>query len=182
MRAFIAIDLPENLKATIGQLQEDLETCNLGFKWVKPNNIHLTLKFLSHIDKNQLREIKKVISQIASQTKAFELITEGLGFFPNQKKPRIFFLDLKNSKSIESLAKEIEKTLAPLGFPVENKFKAHITLARIKSQENIEILLEKIRKIKLKEKLPVGKVTLYESNLTSNGPIYEIIISKPLTA
>ncbi|MCF7907860.1 MAG: RNA 2',3'-cyclic phosphodiesterase [Candidatus Omnitrophica bacterium] len=181
MRTFIAIDLPENLKTKLSQIQKDLETDNLKFKWVEPDNIHLTLKFLGEIDEDQLLEIKKVVAQTTDQIKTFELTAEGLGFFPNQKNPRIFLTNLKNSEPLRLLVTKLENNLTQLGFPIENKFKAHLTLARIKSQENIDLLIEKTKAIRLKERFSVGKITIYKSNLTASGPIYTIIASSPLT-
>ena len=85
MRTFIAIDLPQPLKENIDQIQTDLKQCDLSFKWVKAENIHLTLKFLGNIEEKQLDDIKKIITEVAQNHKALEVTFTQFGFFPNDK-------------------------------------------------------------------------------------------------
>lgn len=182
MRAFIAIDLPEKVKNKIAELENDLKKCDLAFKWVKPENIHLSLKFLGDINPEQVNKIKEVITKISAKFAAFKVNFNGFGFFPNQKKPRVFFININKEKLLKNIASELEKELEMLNFERENKFKSHITLARIKNFRNIESLREKIKNTQLDEVFPVNTITLYKSTLTEEGPIYGKIFKSNLTA
>lgn len=182
MRAFIAIDLPEKVKNKIAELENDLKKCDLAFKWVKPENIHLTLKFLGDINPEQVNKIKEVITKISAKFVAFKVNFNGFGFFPNQRKPKVFFISINKEKLLKNIASELEKELEMLSFERENKFKSHITLARIKDFRNIESLREKIKNTQLDEVFPVNTITLYKSILTKEGPIYGKIFKSSLTA
>lgn len=182
MRAFIAVDLPESLKNHLSQIQEDLKTCNLECKWMKPESIHLTLKFLGDIDQKQLGQIKTILKQITSNFSCFEVNVDGFGFFPNEKRPRVFFLSTSEQERLKSIVDQLEKELEKIGFPIEDRFRSHLTLARIKSLKNIELLKEKTKDIKMEGKLTVKELVLYKSTLTPRGAIYERIASSPLAA
>jgi len=182
MRAFIAVELPESLKNHLSQIQEDLKTCNLECKWIKPANIHLTLKFLGDIDQKQLGQIKTILKQVASNLSCFEVSIDGFGFFPNEKRPRVFFLSTTNQERLKSIVNQLEEALEKIGFPIEDRFRSHLTLARIKTLKNIELLKEKIKDVKMEGKLTVKELALYKSTLTPSGAIYERIASSPLAA
>ncbi|MFH1519887.1 MAG: RNA 2',3'-cyclic phosphodiesterase [Candidatus Omnitrophota bacterium] len=181
MRAFIAVDLPGYLKDKITRLVKDFAECGLTFRWVKTKNLHLSLKFLGDIETSQIDEIKQVITKIAGSFKTFTIGFDNFGFFPNQRKPRIFFIDASKRGLLEDIARKLEEELEILGFKKEGRFKSHITLARIKDLKNIDCLKNKIKHIKLGETFPVAGITLYESILTGEGPIYEEIFSSNLT-
>src|SRR3989338_3133701 len=163
MRAFIAIDIGENLKNKLSQIQENLKECDLDFKWVKPENLHLTLKFLGEIEEKKLLEIKKIIEETAFSQKSFKLSFETFGFFPDSRRPRVFFVSTDNQDLLKTLVQQLEINLGKIGlpcpacrqaggrqgFPAENRFQSHLTLARIKVRKNLETLLENLEKIKL---------------------------------
>jgi len=182
MRAFIAIDLPEEIKSKIAELEDDLKRCDLAFRWVRPENLHLTLKFLGNIDQEQISKIKEAITKISGKFTAFQVSLSDFGFFPNERKPRIFFVNIDKEELLKSIARELEEELEPLGFDKENRFKSHITLARIKDLKNIDGLKPKIENIQLDEKFLIRAIILYESTLTKEGPIYGKIFKSNLTA
>jgi len=105
----------------------------------------------------------------------------GFGFFPNPKKPRVFFISTTYGDILKSLTDNLEDKLDLLGFKKEGKFKSHLTIARIKIPKNIPLLLESIKAIDLKGKFKMNKVDLMKSTLTDKGPIYEIVFSTNLT-
>ena len=182
MRAFIAIDLPKETKIKIAELESDLKKCDLAFKWVKPENLHLTLKFLGDINQEQVSKIKETINKISGRFAAFEASFNGFGFFPNPRKPRVFFISIDKEELLKSIARELEEELETLGFDKENRFKSHITLARIKDLKNIESLEAKIKNTQLDKKFFIGEIILYKSTLTKEGPIYGKIFKSNLTA
>ncbi len=184
MRAFIAIDIPQDLKDKFSQIQENLKKSDLEFKWVKPENLHLTLKFLGYIDEQQLPEIIKVIEEIVYGQKSFKLRFESFGFFPDPRRPRVFFVGTNNQDLLKAMVQQLEIKLEKIGFPVESlpagrqgRFQSHLTLARIKSRKNLETLLKNLEKIKLEGDFAVKEIILYESILKPTGPLYEKITS-----
>jgi len=172
MRTFIAIDLPEKIKNKIAELENDLKKCDLAFRWVKPENLHLTLKFLGDISQEQVSKIKEAITKISGKFATFKANFNGFGFFPNARRPRVFFISIEKGELFRSIARELEEELETLGFDKENRFKSHITLARIKDLKNIESLKVKIKDTQLDEKFLIPAIILYKSTLAKEGPIY----------
>lgn len=181
MRAFIAIDLPERIKNKLAKFENNLKKCDLAFKWVKPENLHLTLKFLGNIEQEQVNKIKEAITKISGEFAAFKASFNGFDFFPNQGKPKVFFISNNKEKLLKSIALRLEEELETLGFAKGNRFKSHITLARIKDLKNIESLKAKIKDIQLDEKFLIRAIILYKSTLTKEGPIYGKIFKSNMT-
>ena len=189
MRAFIAINLSEKIKNKIAELENDLKKCDLAFRWVKPENLHLTLKFLGNVNEEQVTEIKKIIAKVTGRFTAFETGFNGFSFFPNETRPKVFFISIDKEDFLKSIAKELGKELETLGFEKENlsaggqgRFKSHITLARIKGLQNIEYFKEKIKNIQLDAGFPINEIILYKSTLAKEGPIHGKIFKSNLTA
>ena len=182
MRTFIAIGLPLSIRKKISQIQENLKKCNLTFKWVKPDNTHLTLKFLGSVDEEKLEQIKKIITKTSGGFKAFGVNLEGFGFFPNAKKPRVFFINTSHQELLKSIADKLEEELIILDFEKEGRFKSHITLARIKDKQNLECLKKELENIKLEEEFAVEEIMLYKSTLTPEGAIHEVIFKSSFPA
>ena len=171
MRTFIAIELSLEVQNLIASLQQQLQANVNSVKWITPRNIHLTLKFLGNTDITN--KIQDKLNQITKNYPVMELETDGLGVFPSLKYPQILWLGLKENQQLIQLAGAIEKSLMDLGFPTENKtFKAHVTLGRFKSRPDL-LPLTKIRPKALTQ--TVHDITLFQSTLTSNGPIYQIL-------
>ena len=139
------------------------------------------MKFLGDIEPPQLDEIKTIISETAKKFKYFEVALDKFGFFPNQKKPRVFFINVTAGDKLKSIADMLEEKLQGLGLEKEGKFKSHITLARIKQSKNITSLIKTAENISLKGNFPIKEITLYKSTLTKTGPIYEKVASSSLT-
>lgn len=181
MRTFIAIELPGYLKDKLTRLIKDFTECDLAFRWVNVKNLHLTLKFLGDIELSQIDQVKQVILEVAGSFKAFTISFDNFGFFPNQRRPRIFFVGASKKGLLEDMARKIEDELEILGFKKGGRFKSHVTLARIKDLKNIDCLKNKIKQINLSEASPVAAITFYKSILTREGPIYQEIFRSNLT-
>jgi len=182
MRSFIAISLPKEIKETITELEQGFTKCDLAFKWVKPENLHFTLKFLGNIDEEQIIKIKEAIAKVSDKFASFEVSFDSFGFFPHERKPRVFFISTTPEELLKNIAVKLEEELEVLGFEKEGRFKSHITLARIKSLKNINCLKEKVKNIRLDKKFSINEITLYKSTLTKEGPVYEEIFKSNLTA
>ena len=181
MRAFIAIDLPIDIKNKIKQIQNHLKKSKISVKWVKPENIHLTLKFLGNIEENQIDQIKNIIRDTTSLLKCFRVSLNDFRFFPNSKKPKILFIDIIEAKTLKKIADILEEKLEKLKFKKENHFKAHITLARIKAPMDTTNLLKLIKSISLNENFLIQEIILFQSTLTQSDPIYAEIFKSSLT-
>ncbi len=175
MRAFIALTIPDIVKDTLAKIEENLKNCNLKAKWVKPTNLHLTLKFLGNIEEEKVEELKEIVKEVGMRFSPLEVKLEGFGFFPSPKNPRVFFVSVDKEKDLKTIATYLEDKLESVGFPKENRFKAHITLARFKERKNIDCLLKKIKDLQIATNFILKDIVLFKSTLTSWGPIYEEI-------
>ncbi len=183
MRCFIAIDMPENVKLKIAEIQEKIKT-QLSraciFKFVEPQNLHLTLKFIGETQqvealKQALLECKQKFTELS--IKKFQAHIAGFGVFPDMKFIRVLWFGLEPEQQFEQLHRIIENCTARHGFKKENRFKAHVTLARVK------VVKDKTKLIKIVADLAktnatnaisfeVNKIKLKQSTLTRHGPIY----------
>lgn len=180
MRAFIAIELPQEIKDYFKNLQDKLKTCGADVKWVEPVNIHLTLKFLGEISEPQTKEIIKIMGNVSSAKPAFDITLGSLGAFPGITSPRVIWVGIDaGAQESKQIAQELEDRLCRLGIPKDEKgFSAHITIARTKSAFNITALIQDLKNmagIMPEEKLrfKAAKISLIKSTLTPKGPLYE---------
>ncbi len=180
MRTFIAIGLTPEIKIKLKEIRDKLRRLPVKIKWVEPENLHITLKFLGNLPEKKLAEVKRLIAAAANRYHFFNLYLENFGFFPNQRKPRILFIKASSKQILENIAESLEEELEKAGFGRERKFKPHITLARIKKLKNINRLTEKIAGLEAKGKLQVKKISLFKSTLTPKGPVYEEIFKSSL--
>ena len=184
IRAFIAIELPQEIKDTLAHWQAQLkEGGNLPAKWVSPESIHLTLKFLGNIDSSMVPHITQAMAHAALGIAPFRLELGQLGAFPNIKRPRVVWLGVEGELApLKSLHEGIERALEPLGFPKEERsLSPHLTLGRVKervsSQETqkLEALLKTCEGGK--GDIPVEAIHLIRSTLTPRGAVYSTIAS-----
>ena len=186
MRTFIAIELPEEIRAILSNIQDELKQTQADVKWVKPENIHLTLRFLGEIEQDLIKKIHSILVEIAQKNHYFSLCLFNLGAFPKLQYPRVIWIGLTNDKQASEIAKNIEKELIRIGLPPESRpFSSHITLGRVRSGLNRKALIEKLEF--LNKNLPspqpefkVLKLTLFKSTLSPQGPIYESLFTCPL--
>jgi len=182
MRLFVAVNPPLEIKEKIKRLEADLKKCDLAAKWVKAENIHLTLKFLGEVGAEKIPSIKQAMEKVAGQFKAFEANMDGFGFFPSERNPRVFFVKTNQEEILKDVYRKLEAALKALGFAPEDKFKSHLTLARLKGRKNLNQLKEGLKKISLSESFSVKAITLFKSTLTAEGPVYSEIFKAALTA
>jgi RNA 2',3'-cyclic 3'-phosphodiesterase len=186
MRAFIAIELPQETKDTLARLQAKLKMAGADVKWVEPKNIHLTLKFLGEIEEQTQNRIITQLEAISSAVKNFDICLTCCGAFPNTDSPRVIWAGIEQGdKEVYTLAKAIETHLESISIPKENReFSSHITLGRTRSSKNRHELAKTISRLNLKtlkEQFTASKITLFKSTLTPCGPIYEMIKEFPLS-
>jgi 2'-5' RNA ligase len=184
-RLFIALELPRTLIDSIARTQNDLkrsfstrEAAHVA-RWVKPDGIHLTLKFLGDVPTEQVGALKLALSEAVRDSTSISLTAEGLGCFPNARQPRVLWVGLRGDlDALMALWQSVEARIAPLGYPAEERgFSPHLTLARAArnaSRNEIAALGE------IAGKATVGtlgswraeSVSLMRSQLRPEGAIY----------
>ena len=188
VRSFIAIELPEQLKSELDQLQARLKSgSQLGIKWVNPYSIHLTLKFLGNIAAGRIGEITRAIEEAAEGISPFQLEIKGLGVFPNLRRVQVAWVGVGGQiDKLARLQQRIEATLARLGFARESRpFSPHLTLARVRDRASTEER-QKFGQIIANANLEtnhlseVKAISLMKSQLTREGAIYSQISSVEL--
>ena len=177
IRAFIAVPLNPTLRQVIVKAQTALKPLDMDVKWVEPDNIHLTLKFLGDIVPKDVTQIKTAMSDLYKNVKAVKTRVQVLGAFPDSRHPRVIWMSLDDTHSqIAGLALLLKNGLAKIGHPKDSRtFKAHITLGRVRSPKNTSTFTRVIHDYRLdkdREEL-LNRIILFKSTLTPHGPIYE---------
>ena len=183
MRAFIAIELSKEIRENLKCLEDRLSDIIHGIKWIQPDNIHLTLKFLGNIEEVKIPAIKNILDDIAKDNGPFKLRISNLGTFPSPSKPRVIWVGIDSGeKECAKIASDIEDRLIALGVEKEARnFHPHLTLARIKFLHNKFSVTTALAAIDIRpEEMKVTKLTLFRSDLTSQGAIYQKLYSAQL--
>lgn len=180
MRAFIAIEIPDNQKKIVWNFIQEFKKLNLPIKWVEYENLHITLKFFGEIDEKKLAQILPVLSSISNSTKSFTMQLENFGCFPNIRNPRVLWTGVsQGTNEIISLAEQLEKNLVKFGFKKESKkYHPHLTIGRIKTFCKVDDIINTAVKT---EPFNVNEFILFKSTLLSSGPVYEKIKTFSLT-
>jgi len=175
MRAFIAIEFPEEIKTDIFHNFEKLkETGIVSGNFVEKENLHLTLKFLGDLNEEKAKKIQEKLSEV--NFRKFRVKIGEIGFFPKEKYIRTIWIELK-AEEIQKLQKIIDDKLFEIGISKdEREFTSHITAVRIKSVKNKDIFLERLKKLRIKKQdFEVSNFSLIKSELTARCPIYKKI-------
>ncbi len=180
MRCFVAIDINNELCAKIGEIQSRLKKQvknQDGIKWVKPDLIHLTLKFLGEVEEEKAEMINFAIEQVCAKNKSFELEFSTLGTFG--RPVSVLWLGIeKQTAALDKLVQDIEQAFEELGFAKEQRpFSAHLTLARVKDgrlSRQLTEIIDSFGKINAGIVKP-DSICFYKSQLTSAGPVYTLL-------
>ena len=185
MRAFIALRIPENILSSINKIQEDLKQYMLPVRWVRPENIHLTLKFFGNISESDAEIIGIAMGDCADGCSPLTLSAKGIGVFPSVARPRVIWAGFSGQISLLlSFQDALEKRLEESGFKKEERpFKGHLTIGRFKDRVNSERLIEAIRKHKdfNTDLFIAGEIILFKSDRLPAGPVYTGLLSVPFT-
>ncbi|MBI5167092.1 MAG: RNA 2',3'-cyclic phosphodiesterase [candidate division NC10 bacterium] len=184
IRSFIAVNLTEGLRQPLSQLQEVLRAPAADVSWVRPENLHLTLKFLGEVSAKRLDTVKVVLQGIARTMPPFILSLSGLGAFPNSRAPRVVWVGIQDGAlELQRLQEGLETALGLRGFPREGRsYTPHLTLGRVRSPRNREGLAECLSTLKAEYLggMQVERVDLMRSDLSPKGAIYTILEGFPL--
>ncbi|MEW6742439.1 MAG: RNA 2',3'-cyclic phosphodiesterase [Planctomycetota bacterium] len=179
-RVFVAIDLDEPLRRALRSCIERQLIQGSSVHWVRPEGIHLTLKFLGEIEEIALDPVTRAVVEASRGIEPFEVGVRGLGFFPGIQNPRVFWAGVEPHASLERLARAVDERLAPLGFPREKKrFHGHLTLARIKGRpQPVDPAI--VGSEPIFGTLDVSEVVVMESELARSGARYTRVATAPL--
>jgi 2'-5' RNA ligase len=184
IRTFIAIDLPASVREVISRTQERLRKVGLGIRWVRPQGIHLTLKFLGDIEKSDVEKIGDAMGLAAGGAFPFSLRGEGLGVFPDFSRPRVVWVGLAGDVGLlQALQGSLDVQLQGLGFPRENRpFTGHLTLGRVKGRLDGAQLRRALQRFEdfTTEGFMAQAVTLFQSDLGPDGAVYTKLVEVPL--
>ncbi len=185
VRAFLAIDLPDELSEGIGKAVSSWRRTQKGrISWIPPENLHVTLLFLGDVLKEDLHRIAAACRAVAYGISPFMLEPKGTGVFPHATRPRVLWIGLSGDiPRLSRLHDRLESALSVLGHPGENRdFAPHITLGRVRSPLAIAKILPTFLADGFSaQAFPVREFVLYRSDLGPRGAVYTPIERFPLT-
>lgn len=177
LRLFAAIDLPGDLKRLIGERLPELAGKYPVVRWVKSENLHLTLKFLGHVSVSKFEDVCGALEKACSRARPIPLRISGCGAFPSEVKGRVFWLGLEGDVSgAVELASMLESNLEKMGFERDERpFRPHVTLGRMKKPmpcRNLVIDLQRVLEEIGPLEFTATEVVLFRSILAREGPTY----------
>ena len=187
IRSFLAFRLPADIKSKVAQVSGELRRSSINAKWVKVDNIHLTIVFLGDITQEGVISIRKDIGDVCAQYQAFDISLKGIGVFPDSRRPRVVWLGLNGDLDrLSGFRDELQGRLEPFGVKSETRsFKPHITLGRFRKQVRINTEQESIFSGYHELHGPAGQLnelTMFRSDLKPSGAVYSVIDSWPLSS
>jgi RNA 2',3'-cyclic 3'-phosphodiesterase len=182
VRVFIAIDIDDRIRKAIADLQKQIalkvSVKSGDLKWVEPNNIHLTLKFLGEISDEQLTEVKEITETIAQAHQKFNLDIESVGSFGGRSAKIVWVGAKKGTDELLALQKDLDDLLEQAGYPKEDReFSAHLTLCRVNhpiAGLKVGEAIAQFSNLKLGS-IAADAIYIYQSQLTPQGPIYTML-------
>lgn len=179
LRAFVAVPIPDAVTHFLAQIQARLRSSQINIRWVKNNNIHLTLKFLGDIDPSRIPLIAAQMNAAASLFPSFSLKAKGVGVFPNRRRARVLWVGLTGDcDRLRAIQANLETGLESIGFAREPRdFYAHLTIGRPRQHidgQAIGAVLESM-KTTTSDPFRVDRLKLYESMLKPAGAVYSVL-------
>ena len=184
-RIFIAVPLDPALRNAVGALERQLEAVGVALRWIKPENLHFTLRFLGQISPAQLSRARRAARETAEGTETFRIRLAGLGVFPSVRRPQVVWAGVtEGEERLRDLARRLDDTLARQRFPKEPRsFQAHLTLARIKGPgqlPSLEAAMASLEGVEVGEQA-VSSLVVMESLLRPSGALYVPVEEVPLS-
>lgn len=173
IRTFIALEIPANALEKIIQIRNDNYSDYRNVRWEPNEKLHITLKFLGDTEEKSIEKITDKLSPVVSSYNSMMLSFNEFGIFKREGKPKIFWVGLNPNDELKRLSADVENMCSEFGFEKEKReFKPHITLLRVKGNENFNAL-QNLSRLKFE---PVNfiaeKITFYKSELKKSGSVY----------
>lgn len=177
IRSFLAFELPPEIREKIGEVSTELQKLTLPIRWVKVTNIHLTMIFLGYVDEDKIDDIKEKVNLVVQRFSIFQTRLNGIGVFPNWRKPRVIWIDLGGEiERLSTLREELQTGLKVLGFkPEKRPFAPHLTIGRFKGlldrDEELKSILDRYHDLS-GDLQYLNELVLFKSDLKPDGPVY----------
>jgi len=187
IRSFLAFELPVEIREQIRVISKELKKTALPVRWVKADNIHLTILFLGSVDEDTIGDMEEKVNLVAKGFSAFRIRLNAVGVFPHWRRPRVIWIGLNGDIGrLSDLRDELQEELKALGFmPEKRPFRAHLTFGRFKGHldrpEDMKWILDKYRDIN-SDLYQLNELILYKSDLKPDGPVYTKMATWPLRA
>ena len=185
MRLFVALEIPSAVRGELAALIDTLRSASASAqstfrpRWVPPENLHVTVKFIGHVDEQTATRIRNELARIHSAA-PIDLRFRGLGFFPNDKRPRVLWAGMETSSNLVPLAGEIDRSLEKFGVARETReFSPHLTLARFDPPGISRELREAVQANASREfgSARTSEFHLFESKTRPTGAVYTRLAS-----
>ena len=181
MRLFAAVNLPPALRQAIHAAAAPVRAIDAPIKWVDPDGIHLTLKFLGNVADARLAELGAALDRACAGMRGFDVMLAGFGAFPSPGRARVVWVGCEAAPPPELLQHAVEREYAALGFAVEGRpFRPHLTLGRAKPRGGVHGLDAALEGTPFDALWTVSGVDLMESTLTPSGARYTVRRHVPL--
>jgi 2'-5' RNA ligase len=182
VRAFLALEMPENCRQEIAEQMSGLRTALPPARWVRPDGVHLTLKFLGDSDPEVLRALTSELALVVAKLPPVSVELGGAGFFPNRARPRVAWLG-GTAGNVEPVVAAIERVAKHYGYPPERRtWSLHLTLARLRKpwpSAVVDRFLEWGNGVRL-ARFQCREVILFSSVLKPTGAVYTVLDRVPL--
>jgi len=179
LRTFVALPLPQTIVRHLSTIQNELRGKGLKIGWVRPANIHLTIKFIGDIAPEDVAAVTAALESSAHAIPPMELTVQGMGLFPNAKRPRVLWAGLGGAtEALKQFAVKVDAALEPLGIKCEKRpFKAHLTLGRIRKPIDARWLLDLVSRAGryAPQQFTADQVIFYKSDLRPTGAVYSAL-------
>ena len=184
MRLFVAVNLPADVREAVWTAAEPARRGSPPVRWVGPDGIHVTLKFLGEVADERLDELRQALGRAAAGIRRFTLELAGGGVFPGPSRARVFWAGVVAEPQLELLQHAVEREIAPLGFATEVRaFHPHVTLGRAERDAapgDLRRAAERITAVGFAGSVLVETVDLMRSRLSPRGAAYEAVHREPL--
>ena len=178
IRSFIAVHLSDHVREEISKFQSELKRLGADVKWVRPESMHITLKFLGNVTEDQVVSIREIMHSIAQPEVPFEIAIRGVGCFPNEKRPRVLWLGIQSeSTALANMANALNTALEKINFEREKRtFKPHLTLGRVKTLKNMDEVIQQMNAHGFdSEPFRIERIHLMKSQLKPTGAEYTVL-------
>ena len=175
IRSFIAVEIPNEIRNMLMEFQNKLKSIRDDIKWVRPESLHLTLKFLGDVEKNRIVDLTALINQTIQEFKPFNFSLGGTGVFPNTRRPNVLWVGvLQGKEHLITMASVLNRSLIKMGFEEERReYHPHLTLGRVRSKRKIVKTIDLMESLSfLEQSFWVQELVLMKSDLKPSGAEY----------
>ena len=184
-RCFIAIEIPDQIRKEIGVLVDSLKKYDADIKWIPPENLHVTLKFLGSTPENLLPGINDALSAMVSSYAPFYIKIVDTGVFPDRRNPRVCWIGIEDSGRLKTLQADVDNSTKLFGFkPEDREFRPHLTIGRVRSRQGMISIVNELDRQKgyTFGSFMVDNLRIMKSDLKPKGAeytcLYEVSFEK----